>query len=92
VLETRAKNTKKVTARHTKQKETAQKQDIGEDLQEIPGQKLQRAKTRPSQTILGILSVRMAAQLLWLDRTFCAEHFEWSHVENRVRMQKLWPI
>jgi hypothetical protein len=45
VLETQAKNTKKVTARHNKQKETAQKQDISEDLQKFPGLKLQRAKT-----------------------------------------------
>jgi hypothetical protein len=59
----RAKNTKKVTARHNKQQETAQKQDISEDLQEFPGPKLQRAKTRPSRTLLGILSVLMAAQL-----------------------------
>jgi hypothetical protein len=29
---------------------------------------------------------------MWLDKTFCAEHFEWSHVENGVRLQKLWPI
>jgi hypothetical protein len=78
VLETRAENTKKVTTWHNKQQETAQKQDISEDLQEFPGPKLQRAKTRPSR--------------LWLDRTFCAEHFEWSHIENGVRMQKLWPI
>jgi hypothetical protein len=85
----RAENTKKVTARHNKQKEIAQKQDISEDLQEFPDLKLQRAKTRPSWTLLGILSVLKAAQWLWLDRTFCAEHFEWSHVENGVRMQKL---
>jgi hypothetical protein len=90
VLETRAENTKKVMARHNKQKERAQKQDISEDLQEILGPKLQRAKTRPSRTLLGIPSISM--KLLGLDRTFCAEHFEWSHVKNRVRMQKLWPI
>jgi hypothetical protein len=89
VRETRAENTKKVTAGHNKQKETAQKQDISEDLQKFPGPKLQRAKTRPSQTLLGILSVPIATNSLWLDRTFCAEHFEWSHVENGVRMQKL---
>jgi hypothetical protein len=58
VLETRAEKTKKVTARHNKQKETTQKQDISEDLQEFPGLKLQRAKTRPSWPLLGILSVR----------------------------------
>jgi hypothetical protein len=63
VLETRAENTKKVTARHNKQQEIAQKQDISEDLQEFPGLKLQRAKTQPSRTLLGILSILMAAQL-----------------------------
>ena len=57
VLETRAKNTKKVTAWHNKQKETAPKQDISEDLQEFSGPKLQRAKTRPSRPFLGVLSV-----------------------------------
>jgi hypothetical protein len=57
VLETRAENTKKVTAWHKKQKETAPKQDISEDLQEFSGPKLQRAKTRPSRPFLGILSV-----------------------------------
>jgi hypothetical protein len=57
VLETRAENTKKVTAWHNKQKETAPKQDISEDLQEISGLKLQRAKTRPSWPFLGVLSV-----------------------------------
>jgi hypothetical protein len=57
VLETRAENTKKVTVRHNKQKEIAQKQDISEDLQKFPGPKLQRAKTQPSRTLLGILSV-----------------------------------
>jgi hypothetical protein len=31
-------------------------------------------------------------KVLWLDRTFCAEHLEWSHVKNGVSMQKLWPI
>jgi hypothetical protein len=41
----RAENTKKVMAWHNKQKETAQKQDISEDLQEFMGLKLQRAKT-----------------------------------------------
>jgi hypothetical protein len=50
--------------RHNKQQETAQKQDISEDLQEFPGLKLQRAKTRPSRTLLGILSVPMATQQL----------------------------
>jgi hypothetical protein len=45
MLEMRAENTKKVTAQHNKQKETAQKEDISEDLQEFPGLKLQRAKT-----------------------------------------------
>jgi hypothetical protein len=64
VLETRAENTKKVTARHTKQQETAQKQDISEDLQEFLGPKLQRAKTQPFQTLLGILSVPMAAEVV----------------------------
>jgi hypothetical protein len=29
---------------------------------------------------------------LWLHRSFRAEHFEYSHVENGVRMQKLWPV
>jgi hypothetical protein len=62
MLETRAENTKKVMARHNKQKETAQKQDISEDLQKFPGPKLQRAKTRPSRTLLGILSILKAAQ------------------------------
>jgi hypothetical protein len=57
VLETQAENTKKVMAWHNKQKETAQKQDISEDLQKFLGPKLQRAKTQPSQTLLGILSV-----------------------------------
>jgi hypothetical protein len=42
-LETRAENTNKVTAWHNKQKETAPKQDISEDLQEFLGPKLQRA-------------------------------------------------
>jgi hypothetical protein len=63
MLETRAEITKKVTARHNKQKETAQKQDISEDLQKFLGLKLQRAKTRPSLTLLGILSVSKAAHL-----------------------------
>jgi hypothetical protein len=40
MLETRAKNTKKVMAWHNKQKETAPKQDISEDLQEFSGSKL----------------------------------------------------
>jgi hypothetical protein len=40
VLETRAENTKKVTVWHNKQKETAPKQDIGEDLQGLLGPKL----------------------------------------------------
>jgi hypothetical protein len=62
VLETQAKNTKKVTARHNKQQEKAQKQDISEDLQEFPGPKLQRAKTQPSRTLFGILSILKAAQ------------------------------
>jgi hypothetical protein len=62
VLEMRAKNTKKVTVWHNKQKETAQKQDISEDLQKFPGLKLQRAKTRPSWTLLGILSVSKATK------------------------------
>jgi hypothetical protein len=57
VLETRAENTKKVTAWHNKQKETAPKQDITEDLHEFLGPKLQRAKTRPSQPFLGVPSV-----------------------------------
>jgi hypothetical protein len=57
VLETRAENTKKVTAWHDKQKGTAQKQDISEDLQEFSGPKLRRAKTRPSRPFLGVLSV-----------------------------------
>jgi hypothetical protein len=56
-LETRAKNTKEVTAWHNKQKETAPKQDISEDLQEFSGLKLQRAKTRPSRPFLRVLSV-----------------------------------
>jgi hypothetical protein len=42
---------------HHKQKETAQKQDISEDLQELSGLKLQRAKTRPSRPFFGVLSV-----------------------------------
>jgi hypothetical protein len=88
VLETWAENTKKVMAWHNKQKETAPKQDISEDLQEFSGPKLQRAKTQPSRPFLGVPSVPQ----LWLDRTFRAEHFEWSHVKNRVRMQKLWPV
>jgi hypothetical protein len=57
VLETRAKNTKKVTAWHNKQKETAPKQDISEDLQEFSSLKLQRAKTGPSWPFLGVPSV-----------------------------------
>jgi hypothetical protein len=57
VLKTQAENTKKVMAWHNKQKETAPKQDISEDLQEFSGPKLQRAKTRPSQPFLGIPSV-----------------------------------
>ena len=57
VLETRAENTKKVTAWHNKQKETAQNQDLSEDLQEFAGLKLRRAKTRPSRPFLGVLSV-----------------------------------
>jgi hypothetical protein len=61
MLETRAENTKKVTAWHNKQKETAPKQDISEDLQEFLGPKLQRAKTQPFRPFLGVLSV---AQLL----------------------------
>jgi hypothetical protein len=40
VLETGAENTKKVTAWHDKQKGTAPKQDISEDLQEFLGLKL----------------------------------------------------
>ena len=56
VLETRAENTKKVTAWHAKQKGTAQKQNISEELQEFSGQKLRRAKTRPSRPFLGVLS------------------------------------
>ena len=56
-LETRAENTKKVTAWHAKQKGTAQKQNISEDLQEFSGRKLRRAKTRPSRPFLGVLSV-----------------------------------
>jgi hypothetical protein len=56
-LETGAENTKKVTAWHNKQKETAPKQDISEDLQEFSSLKLQRAKTRPSRPFLGVLSV-----------------------------------
>jgi hypothetical protein len=40
VLETRAENTKKVTAWHNKRKETTPKQDISEDLQEFLGLKL----------------------------------------------------
>jgi hypothetical protein len=62
VLETQTENTKKVTARQNKQKEIAQKQDTSEDLQEFLGLKLQRAKTRLSRTLLGNLSVLMAAQ------------------------------
>jgi hypothetical protein len=64
VLETRAENTKKVTAWHNKQKETAPKQDISEDLQEFSGLKLQRAKTQHSGCgyidlfMLSILSTR----------------------------------
>jgi hypothetical protein len=61
VLDTRAENTKRVTARHNKLKETAQKQDISEDLQKFLGPKLQRAKTQSSQTLFGILSVLKAA-------------------------------
>jgi hypothetical protein len=38
---------------------------------------------------LGILSIPKAILKFW---AFCAEHFEWSHVENGVHMQKLWPI
>jgi hypothetical protein len=56
-LETRAENTKKVTAWPNKQKGTAQKQDISEKLQEFAGLKLRRAKTRPSRPFLGVLSV-----------------------------------
>jgi hypothetical protein len=56
-LETQAENTKKFMAWHNKQKETAPKQDISEDLQEFSGLKLQRAKTRPSRPFLGVLSV-----------------------------------
>jgi hypothetical protein len=52
VLETQAENTKKGTAWDNKQKETAPKQDISEDLQEFSGPKLQRAKTRPSWPFL----------------------------------------
>jgi hypothetical protein len=62
MLETRAENTKKVMAWHNKQKETAQKQDISEDLQKFLDPKLHRAKTRPSRTLLEILSVPKAAQ------------------------------
>jgi hypothetical protein len=62
MLETRAENTKKVMSWHKKQKETTQKQDISEDLQKFLGPKLQRAKTQPSRTLLGILSVPKAAQ------------------------------
>jgi hypothetical protein len=57
VLETRAENTKKLTAWHNKQKETTPKQDISEDLQEFLGLKHQRAKTQPSQPFLGVPSV-----------------------------------
>jgi hypothetical protein len=57
VLETRAKNTKKVMAWHNKQKGTAPKQDISEGLQEFSGPKLQRAKTRPSRPFLGVLDL-----------------------------------
>jgi hypothetical protein len=59
VLETRAENTKKVTAWHNKQKGTAQKQNISEDLQEFSGLKLRRAKTRPSRPFLGVLSIAL---------------------------------
>jgi hypothetical protein len=64
-LETRAENTKKVTAWHNKQKETAPKQDISEDLQEFSGPKLQRAKTRPSRPFLGVLSVARRKRSLY---------------------------
>jgi hypothetical protein len=57
VLKTQAENTKKVTVWHNKQKETAPKQDISEDLQEFSGLKLQRANTRPSRPFLGVLWV-----------------------------------
>ena len=30
--------------------------------------------------------------MLGLDASFSAENFEWSNVENGVRMQKLWPV
>jgi hypothetical protein len=49
--------TKEVTVWHNKQKETAPKQDISEDLQEFSGPKHQRAKTRPSRPFLGVPSV-----------------------------------
>jgi hypothetical protein len=29
---------------------------------------------------------------MWLDITFSAGDFEWSHVKNGVRMQKLWLV
>jgi hypothetical protein len=57
MLETQAESTKKVTAWHNKQKETAPKQDISEDLQEFSGPKLQRAKPRHSRPFLGVPSV-----------------------------------
>jgi hypothetical protein len=38
------------------------------------------------------IRVLMTATMLWLHRSFRAEHFEWSHIENGVRMQKLWPV
>ena len=61
----------------------------------LPKLKLRRPKTRCSRTNLGIPRPpkrRKQVGRVWLDRTFRYERFEWSHVENGVRMQKLWPF
>jgi hypothetical protein len=94
-LETRAENTKKVTAWHHKQKETAPKQDISENQQELLCLKLQRAKTLPSRPFLGVLSVDLFAANILSTRTSKTEFVCKSYgqlkfaVENRQKLTKL---
>jgi hypothetical protein len=53
VLETRAENTKKVTAWHNKQKGTTRKQDISEDLQEFVGSETSEGKNSTFPAFFG---------------------------------------
>jgi hypothetical protein len=60
VLETRAENTKKVTAWHNKQKETAPKQDISEDLLEFFGSETLQGKNSAFPAFFGRSECRTA--------------------------------